>query len=214
MKFTELKVGTTYAVIPSWDYSSADKKNADKVQRRSVARAELLSLEKYEYQVFRSETKDNPNFKPAPKGSRAVGYLVASSDWSKPNVTVNANHPDDKIYWLARPQDIVAEYSTLETRWANQEAEEERIRKEHEARRAEEERVENEARAYAERIVTSCTEVLTSILGDRIKNVQGSVSRKRDVVTGNYIPCAEFIIDGRTMQYLAEKILEAQDLVA
>jgi hypothetical protein len=208
MKFTELNVGTTYAVIPSWDYSSADKKNPSTVQRRSVAKAELISLDKYEYQVFRSETVDNPQFKPAPKGSRSVGYLVASSDWS------NANNPDDKIYWLARPQDIVAEYTTLESRWAKEEAEEERIRKEHEARRAEEERIENEARAYAERIVTSCTEVLASILGDRIKNVQGSVSRKRDSVTGNYIPCAEFVVDGRTMQYLAEKILEAQDLVA
>ena len=207
MKFAELKAGTTYAVIPSWDYSSADKKNPDTVQRRSVAKAELVSLEKYEYQVFRSDVEDNPNFKPAPKGSRAVGYLVKSLDWA-------GNVPDHYVYWLARPQDIVAEYSTLESRWANEEAEEERRRKEHEARRAEEERIENEARAYAERIVTSCTEVLTSILGDRIKNVQGSVSRKRDSVTGNYIPCAEFVIDGRTMQYLAEKILEAQDLVA
>jgi len=208
MKFTELKVGTTYAVIPSWDYSSADKKNADKVQRRSVAKAELVSLDKYQYEVFRSETVDSPNFKPAPKGSRAVGYLVSSTDWA------DANNPDKKIFWLARPQDIVAEYSTLESRWATEEAEEARKKAEFEARRVEEERIEREAHAYAERIVTSCTEVLTSILGDRIKNVRGEVTRKRDTTTGNYLPCAEFTIDGRTMQYLAEKILEAQDMVA
>lgn len=207
MKFTELKVGTTYAVIPSWDYSSADKKNPDTVQRRSVSKAELVSLDKYQYEVFRSDTKDNPQFKPAPKGSRAVGYLVASTDWS-------GDVADKYVYWLARPQDIVAEYSTLESRWANEEALEAKQRAEHEARRAEEERIEREAQAYAQRVVDSCTDVLASILGDRIKNVQSNVSRKRDVVTGSYIPCAEFTIDGRTMQYLAEKILEAQDRVA
>jgi hypothetical protein len=207
MKFTELKVGTTYAVIPSWDYSSADKKNPDTVQRRSIAKAELVSLDKYQYEVFRSDTVDNPQFKPAPKGSRAVGYLVRSLDWA-------GSVPDHYVYWLARPQDIVAEYTTLESRWAKEEAEEARQKAEYEARRAEEERIEREAHAYAERIVTSCTEVLTSILGDRIKNVRGEVTRKRDAVTGSYIPCAEFTIDGRTMQYLAEKILEAQDMVA
>lgn len=206
MKFTELKVGTTYAVIPSWDYSSADKKNVDTVQRRSVAKAELISLDKYQYEVFRSETVDNPQFKPAPKGSRAVGYLVKSGDWS--------NGTNDFVYWLARPQDIVAEYSSLESRWANDEAEEARKKAEHEVRRAEEERIEREAQAYAQRVLDSCTEVLVSVLGDRIKNVQGTLSRKRDATTGNYIPCAEFTIDGRTMQYLAEKILEAQDRVA
>jgi hypothetical protein len=207
MKFTELKTGTEYAVIPSWDYSSADKKNALTVQRRSVSKATLISLDKYEYQVFRSETPDSPQFKPAPKGSRAVGYLVSSTDWA------DSNHPDKVIYWLARPQDIVAEYSSLESRWANEEAEEARREAEHKARRAEEERIEREAHQYAERILNSCTEVLTSILGDRMKNVHGSVSRKRDE-KGNYVPFPEFTIDGRTMQYLAEKILEAQDLVA
>ena len=207
MKFTELTVGKTYAVIPSWDYSSADKKNADTVQRRSVAKAKLISLDKYQYEVFRSDTEDNAQFKPAPKGSRAVGYLVASNDWSGDVV-------DKYVYWLARPQDIVAEYSSLESRWATEEAEEERKKKEFEARRQEEERIEREAHAYAQRVLDSCTEVLVSILGDRIKNVQSNVSRKRDVTTGNYIPCAEFTIEGRTMQYLVEKILEAQDRVA
>lgn len=207
MKFTELTVGKTYAVIPSWDYSSADKKNADTVQRRSVAKAKLISLDKYQYEVFRSDTEDNAQFKPAPKGSRAVGYLVASNDWSGDVV-------DKYVYWLARPQDIVAEYSSLESRWATEEAEEARKKKEFEARRQEEERIEREAHAYAQRVLDSCTEVLVSILGDRIKNVQSNVSRKRDVTTGNYIPCAEFTIEGRTMQYLVEKILEAQDRVA
>lgn len=207
MKFAELKVNTTYAVIPSWDYSSADKKNPDTVQRRSVAKAELVSLEKYEYAVFRSETPDSANFKPAQKGARSVGYLVRSLDWA------DATSPDKYIYWLSRPQDIVAEYTTLESRWLQQEQEEKQREAERRAQQLEEERKEREAHEYAQRIVDSCSRVLQSILGERMKNVSASVSRRRDS-SGNYVPHPEFILDGRTMQFLAEKILEAQDEVA
>jgi len=206
MKFAELKVNTIYAVIPSWDYSSADKKNADTVQRRSVAKAELVSLDKYEYAVFRSETQDSANFKPAQKGARSVGYLVRSLDWA-------GNVPDHYVYWLSRPQDIVAEYSTLESRWLQQEQEEKKREEERRAQQLEEERKEREAHEYAQRIVDSCSRVLQSILGERMKNVSASVSRRRDS-SGNYVPHPEFILDGRTMQYLAEKILEAEDKVA
>lgn len=208
MKFADLKVGKEYAVIPSWDYSSQDKKNPDKVQRRSVSKALLVSLEKYEYQVFRSETPDSPHFKLAPKGARAVGYLVASTDWA------DANSPDKTIYWLARPQDIVAEYATLETRWVREEQEYQRMEEERKARQLEEERKEREQLEYAQRILNSCTEVLQSILGDKMKNVNASVGRRRDAVTGDYVPVAEFTFDGRTMQLLTEKILEARDMVA
>jgi len=206
MKFAELKVDTIYAVIPSWDYSSADKKNPDTVQRRSVAKAELVSLDKYEYAVFRSETQDSANFKPAQKGARSVGYLVRSLDWA-------GNVPDHYVYWLSRPQDIVAEYSTLESRWLQQEQEEKKREEERRAQQLEEERKEREAHEYAQRIVDSCSRVLQSILGERMKNVSASVSRRRDS-SGNYVPHPEFILDGRTMQYLAEKILEAEDKVA
>lgn len=204
MKFADLQTGTTYAVIPSWDYSSSDKKNPDTVQRRSVAKAILLSLDKYEYQVYRSKDMEDTNFKPAPKGSRSVGYLVGSTDWSDTG---------EYVYWLARPQDIVAEYSSLEERWNRQEAEEKQREEERRRQQEEEERREKQAHEYAQRIVDSCTEVLKSILGERIKNVHGQVSRKRDS-SGNYIPYPEFVVDGRTMQFIAEKILEAEDMVA
>jgi hypothetical protein len=110
MKSAELQVGVRYGVIPSWDYSSADKKDPTKVQRRNVANSALVSLEKYEYKVYRSDNPDDAQFTPAPKGSRSVGYLVRSSDWA-------GNGSTGDIYWLARAQDIVAEYATLETRW-------------------------------------------------------------------------------------------------
>ena len=62
MKSSDLKLGVEYAVIPCWQYSSADKKDASRVQRGSVMKAVLVSLDKYEYQVYRSVDVSDPNF--------------------------------------------------------------------------------------------------------------------------------------------------------
>lgn len=206
MKFSELVVGTEYAIIPAWDYSSKDKKNPATVQRRSVAKAKLISLDKYEYQVYRADSATDSNFKPAPAGSRSVGYLVESHDWVTPN---NPN----PLYWLARPQDIVADYASLEVRWNEQERIEEEKRKEYLAKQAEQELLQKQANEYAERIVNSCNDALRSILGSNASRIESHINNRRDY-EGNYRPVATFQLDGRTMQLLIEKILEAQDMVA
>lgn len=205
MKFQDLKVGTTYAVIPSWDYSSQEKKDPSRVERRHVSKAELVSLDKYEYKVFRGDSPTDPNFNPAPKGSRSVGYLVKSMDWANQN-------NNQAIYWLARPQDIVADYATLETRWALQEAEQARKEQEMRDRRAEEERRDREIRDREERLLNSCMQALGSIIGaDRIKSVKADMSNRR--TDNGYVPQASFTFDARTLQYLIEKVLEAKDMV-
>jgi len=206
MKFTELNVGTNYGVIPAWDYSSSEKKNPDSVKRNQVANAELVSLDKYEYVVYRSDRADDPNFKPAPKGSRAVGYLVKSSDWA------NSTGTQGDIYWLARPQDIVAVYSTLQTGWV----EKERIEKEQELKmKQEREERERKERAVYERqtaLSNSCMNGLKAILGDRAGNVKAEISNRRNY-NGEYAPVAHFELDVITMQILIEKVLEAQEAV-
>jgi hypothetical protein len=206
MKFQELKLGIEYGVIPSWEYSSKDKKNPEKVVRRQVAKATLVSLDKYEYIVYRSGQPDNQNFKPAPKGARSVGYLVRSTDWADAGTT-------DAVYWLARPQDIIAPYADLESRW-NVEEQEEKIRIAKElAERQEQERIERESTAREQRIVESCIKALNSIIGVQLtEHISAQVGRS--FVHGVYKPNAEFRLDGRTMQILIEKILEARDEVA
>lgn len=206
MKFSELVVNTNYAIIPAWDYSSKDKKNANRVRRNQIAKAKLVSLDKYDYVVFRGDSPTDPSFKPAPQGSRSVGYLVESYDW------VNASNPNP-IYWLARPQDIVAEYAPLESRWAEEERIEEEKRKEYLAKQAEQELLQKQAQEYAERIVNSCNDALKSILGANASRIESQVSNRRDS-EGNYRPVPSFHLDGRTMQLLIEKVLEAQDMVA
>ena len=205
MKSNELKVGVKYAVIPSWDYSSADKKDASRVERRYVAKAELVSDEKYEYKVFRFDSPNNPNFQPAPKGSRSVGYMVKSLDW--------AGSTGQVTYWLARAQDIVAEYAPLEVRWNAEEAEAKAHEAKARAEREEAERARADAQAYAERSLESVMISLKSIIGDRVTNVKSDINSRRDA-NGNYIPVPEVTFDIRTLQSLIEKVLEARDMVA
>jgi len=205
MKSAELKVGIKYGVIPSWDYSSADKKDPTKVQRRNVANAELVSLEKYEYKVYRSDNADDAQFTSAPKGSRSVGYLVRSSDW--------AGATQGDIYWLARAQDIVAEYATLETRWSKEEAEEKAREAQWKAEREAKEQQERLEREKAQRTIDAVKESLRSLIGNRVDKIDFDI-RNRRLENGNYGLSASAQIDVRVLQSLIEKVLEAQDRVA
>ena len=205
MKSAELKIGTKYGVIPAWDYSSSDKKNPDRVQRNHVANATLVSTDKYEYKVYRSDKQDDQNFAPANKGSRNVGYLVCSDDY------IQSGQASTTIFWLARPQDIVAEYATLEPKWALREQQELLERQKQEAEQKERERKQREAREYHERVSASLMASLQTILGDRANHI--TVDQRNRRVGDNYIEVSEMSIDLKTMSILIEKVLEAKDLV-
>ena len=205
MKSAELKVGTKYGVIPAWDYSSQDKKNPDRVQRNHVANATLVSTDKYEYKVYRSDKKDDQNFAPANKGSRNVGYLVCSDDY------LNSGQSQSTVFWLARPQDIVAEYATLEPIWIAKEAQELLENQKREAEQKERDRKQQEAKEYHERVSASLLASLQTIIGDRVKNI--TVDQRNRRVGDNYIEVSEMSIDLKTMSILIEKVLEAKDLV-
>lgn len=205
MKSAELKVGVKYGVIPSWDYSSADKKDPTKVGRRSVANAELVSLEKYEYKVYRSDNPLDAQFTPAPKGSRSVGYLVKSSDW--------AGGTTGDIYWLSRAQDIVAEYPTLETRWVKEEAEEKLREEEWKRQQQAKEQQERLQREKAQRTIDAVKESLRSLIGNRVDKIDFDI-RNRRLENGEYGLGATCNLDVRVLQSLIEKVLEAQDEVA
>lgn len=208
MKFGDLVITNEYGVVPSWEYSSRSKKDPATVQRRNVAKAVLVSLDKYEYLVYRSDTADNPNFKLAPKGSRSVGYLVKSSDWA------DSSQPNREVFWIARPQDIIDEYADLEARWVVQEQEEKLRADEERKLREEAERREREEYAKQQRIVDSCTKALVAFIGaDQVaKNVNAEVNKR--YINGDYRIHATFQLNSVAMQLLIEKVLQAQDEVA
>jgi hypothetical protein len=205
MKSADLKIGVKYGVIPSWDYSSSDKKDPTKVGRRAVANAELVSLEKYEYKVYRSDNPDDAQFTPAPKGSRSVGYIVKSSDW--------AGSTQGVIYWVARAQDIVAEYETLNTRWTIEEAEEKLREAQWKAEREAKEQQERIEKDNAQRSIDAVKESLRSIIGNRADKLDFEIRNRRQE-NGDYKLSGACTIDVRTLQSLIEKVLEARDMVA
>jgi hypothetical protein len=206
MQSNKLKVGVEYAVIPAWDYSSQEKKNPDKVERRYVSKAKLISNKKYEYKVYRSDTEDNSNFVLAPKSARSVGYLVASDDF------YNSGQSNGTLYWLARPQDIVAEYATLEPKWAQKELAEQLAREKKEFEQKEHERKQREAQEYQQRVSQSILDSLRSIIGDRVNDIRFDTNNRRNA-KGDYLPVSEVTLDLKTMGILVEKVLEAKDLV-
>ena len=200
MKSTELQLGKDYGVIPAWEYSSQDKKNADRVRRVDVAKATLVSLQKYEYKVYRSNDPDDVSFEKAQQGSRTVGYLVVSDKW--------ASGGHGKIYWLARPQDIVALWGVLEPRWI----EEERL----EAERAKQQEIENKKREEERRIAEekrvryeqATREALRAILGNRVTEKNVRFNTRYSEPENQTV---ELTTDLVTI--LIEKVLEAKDLV-
>jgi hypothetical protein len=202
VKFNELQIGVEYAVIPSWQYSSRDKKDPTQVRKSDVEKATLVNLVKYEYKVYRADNATHPEFVKAPQGSRSVGYLVT------------ANNGTQDVYWLARPQDIVERWSLLEPRWADE------ARKEHEAReqlKREQEQRELERKMLQEqraRLETSTLDSLRSILGSRVDstNLKFDTRSIRDN-QGNFKEINIVQLDVALAQMLIEKVLEAKDLV-
>jgi hypothetical protein len=198
MKSADLKLGVEYGVIPSWDYSSNEKKNPETTRRRDVARAELISLDKYTYEVYRSKDADDPTFVKAEKGARSVGYLVKSDQFG------------ETMYWITRAQDVVAEYAPLETRWANAEAEAKRLEAEEARKREEAQRREREEIERAERIAKSVTNALRTIIGNKVDNIEVDWKYKRND-QGETTRVSYYQLDTSTMQLLVEKVLEARD---
>ena len=202
MKFSDLIAGHDYAIIPSWQYSSRDKKDPDRVRKNDVVKANLVSLTKYEYRVFRSHQPDDSGFVKAKQGERAVGYLVVAKE----------NNQD--MYWLARPQDIVALWATLEPRWNEEQRQEEEERKKAEQEQLKREEERRIAQANKERMETSLRDTLTGILGNRVtpQSVQFDTNNVR--VNNEYKTLAVVQVELSLMETLIEKVLEAKDLVA
>ena len=201
MKFNELQLGVEYGVIPSWQYSSREKKDPHSVRKHDVEKVTLVNLTKYEYKVYRSNIQNDPEFVKAPQGSRAVGYLVCDN---RPTPT----------YWLARPQDIVERYSILEPRWLEAEKKEreaqERQKREQEEREAQR-KLALEQRARLEK---ATLESLQSILGGRANslNLRFDTRSSRNS-NGDYKEINVVQLDLDLAQMLIEKVLEAKEMV-
>lgn len=123
MKLSELQIGTEYAVVPSWTYSSRSARDVDSVRENDVVKAVLVEKTKYEYEP--SYRKQNVgDFTKAKEGNRSIGVIVKATD----------NNGAD-YYWTSRLADIIAPYSQLEPRWQQQQSEQQKREEEERQRR-------------------------------------------------------------------------------
>ena len=152
MKLSELQIGTEYAVVPSWTYSSRNARSVDNVRENDVVKAVLISTDKYEYEAsYRKQSASE--FTRAKEGNRSVGVIVKAV----------ANDGTD-YYWTSRLADIVAPYSQLEPKWAQAKTEEEKRQAEENARRAKareiQEREQNKVNTARNSVIASSKELL------------------------------------------------------
>ena len=124
MKLSELTIGTEYAIVPSWTYNSRSARDVDSVRENDVVRAELISMDKYEYEPSNRKTSPT-DFTKAQAGNRSVGVLVKALDSN-----------GKEIFWTSRLADIIAPYAVLEPKWkALNSAQEAKEREQQEQRR-------------------------------------------------------------------------------
>ena len=193
MKSSEIISGVSYGIVPSWKYSSREARDPLKTSRNHVAKADLVSMDRYKYDVYRSGSSDDSAFeRVADPKDRRFGYLVT----------------DGNVFWVARPADIVDLWVTLEKRWA---VEEEESRKRQEQIKAEQDRERvliEEADQYAERLRQHLLPLIRNLTG-RSESIIFSRNSYSDGSRVNPFVMAQ--LDARLLERLVERVLEAQE---
>lgn len=180
MKLSELNVGTEYAVVPHWTYSSKGARDVATVRENDVVKATLVSTDKYEYETGHRKSSAG-DFTKAQAGNRSVGVIVKATD-----------NNNSEIYWTTRLADIVAPYSQLEPKWAQAKTEQEKREAEERKRlqkaREVEEQVSNQIKNSKNSVIASCKELLGANCEASV-DTHGYREDKKAVVT---ITLAEF----------------------
>lgn len=195
MKSAEITTGISYGVVPSWRYSNREARDPQRTSRNQVVKATVVSMERYSYDVGRATSADDANFRKVvdPK-DRRFGYKVT----------------DGAVFWVARPQDIVEVWVTLEKRWVADEARQEEIAAERAKQEEKARSLEREADEYAERLRTTLVPLIQQITG---KPFDGAFSRAyyRSDSRERVNPFIHVQMDARILERLVERVLEAQE---
>lgn len=189
MKSSELSMNVDYyGVVPSWSYSNKNARDPFLAERKQLAKARLVSLDRYVYEVWRTADEHAASFKKT-DASKKFGYKVT----------------DGTQYWIARPQDIVAPYATLEARWAVAEAAQIEREAEQERRRLAEAQRSQEEHDYAANAKQTLEGLIRQITG-RPAGLTVQTTTTRDSKLWSYAQ-----MDLRTLEALVERFLDLQE---
>jgi hypothetical protein len=185
MKSSELVIGKTYGVVPSWSYSSRAARDVNRAQRSSTVKVTLTEMDKFRYEVYRSARQDDINFRKTTE-TKSFGYRVT----------------DGTNWWIARPQDFITEWNILETRWLS---EEEALRKANleveRQQRAREEAYEAQ-KTYAEQTKVTAEQNLRRILN---RNVIITMNAAREE-SGTFV--SYVTLNVKDLDALMERVLD------
>jgi hypothetical protein len=180
MKLSELKVGTEYAIVPSWTYNSRSARSVDSVRENDVVKGTLLELTKYEYEPS-SRKSDKANFVKAQAGNRSVGVLVEAVD-----------NQGKTIYWTSRLADIVAPYAELEPKWSQANKEQEAKEREYKEQQARIEALKEKVYAEVNRSKVSVERTSKELLGQNTSVEVGTTGYNENLKGVVTISLAEF----------------------
>lgn len=205
MKAQELKAGTEYVVLPSWVRGqSKDQRDPQTVSRGNYTyKAELVSLSRYKYEVWKSTDANDSRFQLAEAGDKSVGYLVRG---------IGIHNTGSDIYWIARTQDIVGEWAVIEARWIAREQAYQAQQAQAQAQRDEENRRYQEAVATRDRVKDELVKTINTITGRAPQFVDDNIRSRMIANQQVNIPTLE--LDIKTLQRLVEAVLEAKEMVA
>lgn len=194
MKSSEITTGVSYGVVPSWRYSNREARNPSQASRNQVVKANVVSMERYSYDVGRAAVENDANFQKVtdPK-DRRFGYKVT----------------DGSVYWIARPQDIVDVWVALEKRWKAQEAAQAAAAAEAAKRDEISRSLEAEADTYADQLRDTLVPLLQQITGKQFTGrfVKSYYNDRRERVN----PFVNVEMDARLLERLVECVLQAQE---
>lgn len=202
MKLSALQVDTEYAVVLGWTsmHNNPYYKDLATIGRRDVAKAVLVSTDKYEYAGDNrySHNQDKTVFNLAPKNAKSnIGVLMRITD---------SNGVD--FYMVSRLSEIVVEWSVLEPLWVAKEELERQEQLKEKQRQAEINRKRDNARLHAERAQTNLPVTLKKLLVTLNGNVEVSYSSYSDN------PSPTVTISLRDIERLIELAFDNQEEVA
>lgn len=207
MKLSELQVGKTYAVIPTWtaiNTAYVHYKDINNIGRRDVTKVTVVSLDKYVYEEDSRYcwSEDVSKFKTAPKNSKtSLGLLVQTSPEND-----NAGRTS---FGVVRLSEIVADWDVLEPLWLAKEEQQRQEQLKEKLRQEEIQRKRDNARLHAERAQVNLPNTLKKLLNGTL---YGNVSLDYNSYSDN--PNATVTLSLRDMERLIELVYDTNEEVA
>lgn len=198
MQSKNLKPNVWYGVLQPWRRWGRTDYNPYLISKRNATKARLVSLDKYVFNPYSSDTYTSSDFVLAQQGEKSVAYLMEMEIGQR--------------YFLVRAKDVVEEWDILTARWDAEEVEAQRVAAEQAAARVQREEQERARLRNLTRVEQNVRKVLLDLVKVPVTVQPGSMLSMTDSA-GVVKPTDYLCVDLRSIERLVEKYLELKDEV-